>query len=88
MASFLYVIIPVADMREKPAHDSEIVSQVYFSESVQILEDQGKWVKIKNNVDEYQGWIEKEALCSRKDPYLAGSGKTLAKVHNYCQFAK
>ena len=80
VASFLYVIVPVADMREKPTRDSEVVSQVYFSESVQIVEDQGKWVKIKNEIDGYLGWVEKESLYQRKDSYVAGVGKTIAKV--------
>ena len=82
IASFSYVIAPVADMREQPADASEIVSQVYFSESVHILEDQGQWVKIENEVDGYIGWVGKKALCSRKDSFLSGTGKTIAKVNS------
>lgn len=66
---FYYINVPVAEMREKSQQDSEVVSQAFFSEAVNALENEGDWIKIETLVDKYQGWIKKAALCQRQKPY-------------------
>jgi len=56
------VAVPVATMREKPENNATVASQAIFSETVQLLEEQGEWVKIETVADHYQGWTKKEAL--------------------------
>lgn len=50
-------LVPV---RDNPSDKAEMVSQLLFGESYKIQEasDNKKWMKIINDFDEYQGWID------------------------------
>lgn len=55
-----YAIITVsaAPVRRKPNHRKEMVSQLLFGETVEILKCKGElWIKIRGLHDGYQGWI-------------------------------
>ncbi len=52
-------IIPV---RAEPSDKSEMVSQLLFGESFQIIEKQDSWLKVKLQYDDYLGWIDKKQL--------------------------
>lgn len=87
MAMFYYVNQPVAEMREGPAANSEIVSQAYFSEEVSPCEESGlssnvsgEWMKIQTKVDGYKGWVKRSSVCMRKNPYPL-SGDIVARVN-------
>jgi hypothetical protein len=45
-------------MRAEPAERSEMVSQWLFGELATLLEESGKWVKIRLDVDGYEGWVD------------------------------
>lgn len=47
-------IVPV---RMQPADASEMVSQLLFGEHFKILEERGKWSRIRIAFDSYEGWI-------------------------------
>jgi gamma-D-glutamyl-L-lysine dipeptidyl-peptidase len=49
-----YTLIPV---RKDPAERSEMTTQLLFGETVEILEKQGSWSYIRNDFDNYEGWI-------------------------------
>lgn len=80
LASLFYISSPVVEMREHPKQESEIVSQAYCSEEVHLIEEAQNWAKIETVVDHYQGWIHKEALCQRDEPFL-NSSTSIAKVN-------
>lgn len=80
LSLFHYVSSPVADMRQEPREDSEIVSQAYFSEQITLIEDGQEWVKIETAADQYQGWVQANALCHRGDLYLSHPSSVIAKV--------
>ncbi len=48
-------IVPV---RMQPADASEMVSQLLFGEHFKILEERGKWSRIRIAFDSYEGWID------------------------------
>jgi len=50
-------IVPV---RREPADFHEQVNQILFGELFEILETNAKWVLVKTNHDDYQGWIDKK----------------------------
>lgn len=58
-------------MRASPEAGAEVISQALYSERVDIHQEHEEWAQISTQVDRYQGWIEKKAIYSRKDPYLA-----------------
>jgi cell wall-associated NlpC family hydrolase len=52
-------IIPI---RAEGGERSEMVSQLLFGETYEIVELQEKWVKIKTTYDSYEGWISSVQL--------------------------
>lgn len=70
LASFFYVNEPTVFLKENPTDNSEVVSQVYFSEEVTPLAHEGEWTKVENKIDSYQGWLPKKALCERQTPFI------------------
>jgi len=72
-ALFNYISVPVATMREEPKDSAEIASQAYYSELVNVLEENSNWVKIETTVDHCQGWIKAGQLASRATPFPSAS---------------
>jgi hypothetical protein len=48
-------IVPV---RNQPADASEMVTQILYGEYFKILEERGKWSRIRIAFDSYEGWID------------------------------
>lgn len=48
-------IVPV---RLHPAHSSEICTQLLYGEFFKVLEERGKWSRIRVAFDSYEGWID------------------------------
>ena len=46
--------------RKSPSDRSEMVNQLLFGDTFEILEEQEKWVKIKGSFDDYISWIAKK----------------------------
>ena len=55
------ITLSVANMRSKPAHSSEMVSQAIMGTPVRILKDGDGWVLIQTP-DQYIGWTNKSAV--------------------------
>jgi hypothetical protein len=51
--------LAVVPLRAEPSDRSEMVSQVLFGESFEILEWKDKWVQITTATDNYTGWIDR-----------------------------
>jgi hypothetical protein len=54
--------LAVVPLRAEPIERSEMVSQVLFGESFEILEWKDKWVQITTATDNYTGWIDRLQL--------------------------
>lgn len=52
-------IVPV---RNFPADTAEMVTQLLYGESFKILEERGKWSRIRNAYDTSEGWINNRQL--------------------------
>lgn len=76
---FHYVNVPVTNMRELPKDMSEVVSQAYFSEQVNVIEENSDWTKIETAIDHYKGWIKSDQLCHKQTDFY-GNACTTAKV--------
>jgi hypothetical protein len=68
-------------MRQEPTENSEIVSQGYFSEQVNLIENHEDWVKIETIIDHYQGWVKKASLHERETSFLSNPLSIWAKVN-------
>ena len=53
------VSLPVLDVRPKPAHASELLSQLLLGETVALLSRSrdGGWLRVRNEADGYVGWV-------------------------------
>lgn len=47
-------------MRLEPSDPSEMVNQVIFGESYDVLEQRKKWLRIRLHHDRYEGWIDRK----------------------------
>lgn len=69
--------IPV---RSEPRERAEMVTQILFGEYADILDDEGKWLYVKQLNDGYEGWIDKKCLDRAADTqplsYLIGKENT------------
>jgi hypothetical protein len=51
--------LAIVPLRAEASDRSELVSQVLFGETYEILETTDKWVKIITTTDTYTGWIDR-----------------------------
>lgn len=66
--SFGICQLSVVPIRAFPQHSSEMISQLIFGDTFEILEHEGTWLKIKNDIDDYEGWLdEKQAKLMSQD---------------------
>lgn len=55
---YAIITVPAAPVRRKPNHRSEMVNQLLFGETVQVLKSKNDlWVKIRSMHDSYEGWM-------------------------------
>lgn len=48
----------MAALRREPTHTSEMVNQLLFGETFDMVERQGGWLKVKGHTDGYSGWMD------------------------------
>jgi gamma-D-glutamyl-L-lysine dipeptidyl-peptidase len=58
----LHAICPLAQVpvRIEPSDKAEMVTQLLFGETFNILEEKGNWLLIQTHVDSYEGWIDRK----------------------------
>ena len=55
--NFAICRVPAAPVRREPSHRSEMVNQLLFGETMEVLEENGAWLKIISTCDRYEGWV-------------------------------
>ncbi|MGB1243346.1 MAG: SH3 domain-containing protein [Chitinophagales bacterium] len=58
-SQFGIVHLAVIPMRAKASDKSEMVNQLLFGETFEVLKQDRQWVKIKTTFDQYEGWIDR-----------------------------
>jgi cell wall-associated NlpC family hydrolase len=64
-------IVTVAPVRAENSDKAEIVTEILFGESADILEVNKNWTKIKMHYDGYEGWMDTKQIRSVTDEDLA-----------------
>ncbi|MBL7743279.1 MAG: C40 family peptidase [Chitinophagaceae bacterium] len=60
---YAVVAVPAAPVRRKPRHQREMVNQLLFGETVEIIKEKGSlWVKVRSLYDNYEGWMTNTLL--------------------------
>lgn len=95
-------VVTVAPVRAEGSDKAEIVTEILFGESADILEVNKNWTKIKMHYDEYEGWMDTkqikpvsdEDFAKRKvtvvtedfSSVLMNDGKTLLSIGSEVEF--
>jgi cell wall-associated NlpC family hydrolase len=57
-------IVPV---RKEPSDRSEMVTQILFGETFEVMESEGSWSKIRIDYDRYTGWVDTKQITKLDD---------------------
>ena len=49
-----------AALRAEPSHPAEMVSQLLFGETYEVMEEQAEWLKIRTTNCGYEGWLQRK----------------------------
>jgi hypothetical protein len=60
--SFGICLLAVVPLRAKPLHMSEMISQLIFGDTFEIIEQQESWIKIKTTNDDYEAWVDEKQI--------------------------
>ncbi|OPC23299.1 hydrolase Nlp/P60 [Elizabethkingia meningoseptica] len=63
--------VSVAPVRADKTDKAEIVTEILYGESADILEAQSNWTKIKMHYDGYEGWMDTKQISQVEDDFLA-----------------
>ncbi|WP_407482640.1 NlpC/P60 family protein [Elizabethkingia meningoseptica] len=63
--------VSVAPVRADKTDKAEIVTEILYGESADILEAQSNWTKIKMHYDGYEGWVDTKQISPVEDDFLA-----------------
>ena len=63
--------VSVAPVRADKTDKAEIVTEILYGESADILEAQSNWTKIKMHYDGYEGWMDTKQISPVEDDFLA-----------------
>ena len=58
----------VANIYSKPSSKSEVISQILYGEKFKIIGKKKDWYKIRNNYDNYIGFIKKRKFNQKFQP--------------------
>jgi hypothetical protein len=72
--------LSVIPMRLEPADTAEMVNQVLFGESYDVLEQRKKWIRIRLHHDRYEGWIDRIQSCFMDDKQAAKRAKAKLSI--------
>lgn len=59
--------LSMSPVRLQPDDTSEMVSQLLFGETFEVLKKKRKWLKIRCTLDAYEGWIDRKQALEIKD---------------------
>ena len=62
--------VSVAAIRAEQSHQSEMTSQLLYGETVEILQNKGKFLKVKMHFDADEGWIDSQQIAEISDDYF------------------
>lgn len=70
-------VVTVAPVRAENSDRAEIVTEILFGESADILEVNKNWTKIKMHYDGYEGWMDTKQIKHVTDEHLTSRKVTL-----------
>src|SRR5690606_835553 len=59
---YVIAVTPIVPIRQEASHPSEMVSQLLFGETAELLEASGDFYRIRTVFDQYEGWVQANQL--------------------------
>jgi len=59
--------ISIISVRKESNRQSEMISQILFGETLQIIEEAKDWCYIKTTIDDYEGWVNSNSISKISD---------------------
>jgi gamma-D-glutamyl-L-lysine dipeptidyl-peptidase len=60
---FAACVVPATAVRKKPSHKSEMINQLLFGETMEILKTKKEqWLKIRGTIDKYEGYVRANVI--------------------------
>ena len=72
--------VSVAPIRANISHQSEMISQLLYGETIEILEIKGDFAKIKVDFDGYEGWISNNQIAIISEDSLEKNPETVTET--------
>ncbi|MEA3287305.1 MAG: SH3 domain-containing C40 family peptidase [Candidatus Marinimicrobia bacterium] len=66
MTAKLLTNVSIAFVYKKATYGSETISQTHLAETLEILEEQDDWVRVRQE-DQYEGWVSRSFLVEKPD---------------------
>jgi cell wall-associated NlpC family hydrolase len=85
---FAIGFLAVIPLRSQAAHASEMVSQLIFGETMQILEKNGDWLKVLILYDDYEGWVEEKQIQYLNASDINNDNSTYVNKNNLAKVLK
>lgn len=90
-ATYAVVTVPIAPVRKRPNHRSEMSNQLLFGEAVQITGNKdNQWLKAKSLYDGYTGWLTPhlithvdDAIAMQRSSFLASKFLTKIEMNSH-----
>lgn len=71
--------VSIAPMRAESSDKSEIVSQLLYGESADIIEVKDNWTKIITHYDNYEAWMDTKQISPVSDEFVTSRKRNLVK---------
>ena len=71
--------VSIAPLRADSSDKSEIVSQLLYGESADIIEVKDNWTKILTHYDNYEAWMDTKQILPVSDEFVASRKRNLVK---------
>ena len=71
--------VSIAPLRADSSDKSEIVSQLLYGESADILEVKDNWTKIKTHYDNYEAWMDTKHISPVSEEFVVSRKRNLVK---------
>lgn len=71
--------VSIAPLRDDCSDKSEIVTQLLYGESADIIDVSNNWTRIRTHYDNYEAWMDTKQITPVSDEYLASRKTNLIK---------
>jgi cell wall-associated NlpC family hydrolase len=77
MISHFFTPLPLLPVRKDPSDTSEMVTQLMFGDTGQIIDQERQWQRVRIEGDGYEGWVDEKTLALVTEQDLADMGKSV-----------